>query len=325
MKFLDSPGCVRILSIDFKKAFDKVLHSGVIGAMNRFHLPREVVSWVSDFLSDRFQRVKIKESVSSWSRVLSGVPQGSVLGPILFCMFIDNLQGVCENSTTYKYADDVHIVHFMRREDEDMLQREYDHVLNWSSTRRLPINETKCCVLDIITKKSITAHPIIGPQNSLPQVSSLRILGVTFSADLKWNKHIEIVIKRANKRMYLIRNLKRSGCPSPILKLAYNSIIRPILLYAYPCFCNLPIRLQEKLLKFERRVFRIIGQSISTSIIDAGEQMCRNLFAKVSRSEDHCLFRCFTQRLTVTRKSQHLRPLRAKSVRFSRSFIRFAR
>ena len=240
-------------------------------------------------------------------------------------MFIDNLQSVCENSTTYKYADDVHIAHFMRREGDDMLQQEYDHVMNWSSMNRLPINETKCCVLDITTRKSITPYSIVGPQNSIPQVSSLRVLGVTFSADLKWNKHIEIVIKKANKRVYLIRNLKRAGCPAPILKLAYNSIIRPILLYAYPCLCNLPIYLQEKLLKFERRVFRIIGQKSSASIIDAGEQLCRNLFAKVSRSEGHCLLRCFTRRFTVTRSSQRLRPLRAKTVRFSRSFIRFAR
>ena len=133
-------------------------------------------------------------------------------------------------------------------------------------------------------------------------------------------------IKKANKRLYPIRNLKRAACSSSAMLLAYNSVIRPLLLYAYPCFCNFPTYLQERLLKLERRVFRIAGASNDVSVIEAGDSLCQNLFAEVcSNSSNHYLRRCFTQQLTNTRQSLKLRPLRAKGLRLSRSFVRFAR
>ena len=281
--------------------------------------------WVPNFLTDRFQRVKVNERSSSWQPVLSGVPQGSVLGPLLFCMFIDSLHSLCDNSVTYKYADDVNIVHFIRKVEEDNLQLEFDNVLEWSFNYHLPINQAKCSVMDIITKKSIVCSPLTSSSGMLPRVSSLRILGVTISDNLRWNNHIESVLKRSNKRVYLIRNLKRAACPPPAMLLAYNSIIRPLLLYAYPCFCNLPAYLQERLLKFERRIFRIIGAKNDISVIEAGDQFCQKLFDKVSRSNSHCLRRCFSQQLTNTRQSLKLRPIRSRTSRLSRSFIRFAK
>jgi hypothetical protein len=325
VKFLDSSGGVRILSIDFAKAFDKILHTKIIEAMNQFAFPKEAVLWTSSFLTHRLQRVKVKNEVSNWQPVLSGVPQGSVIGPLLFCLFIDGLQSLCTNSLTYKYADDINIVHFFRKTEEDNLQQEYDNVLEWSNRNRLPLNKAKCCVLDVITKRSITTSPITSHKGFLPQVSSLRVLGVTISSDLKWNMHVENALKKANRRLYLLRNLKRASCPMTFLTLAYNSIIRSTLLYAYPCFCNLPGHLKEKLLRFERRVFRIIGCERSLSVIEAGERSCQRLFDKVVHSSSHPLRRCFTQQATKTRQSLQLRPVRAKTVRLSNSFVRFGR
>jgi hypothetical protein len=325
VKFLDTSGCVRILSIDFAKAFDKILHSMVIEKLVKLNLPSEAISWISDFLTDRFQRVKVRDKVSSWQPVISGVPQGSVLGPILFCVFIDSLHSVCTNSLTYKYADDINIVHFVRQQHEDNLQLEYDNVLEWSHHHKLPINESKCCVLNITTKKALVPTSISGPNGLLPQVPTLRILGVTFSQDLRWNTHVDNVLKKANKRIYFIRNLKRAGCPHSTILMVYNSVIRSQLLYAYSCFCNLKVYLQEKLLKFERRVFRMAGMTNEVTVIEAGETICQTLFQKVSSTQDHCLRQCFSQRETCTRQSLKLRPIKAKTSRLSQSFTRFAR
>ena len=329
LKFLDSsPGVVRILTVDFAKAFDKILHSGIISASIKFSLPKESIAWISSFLADRRQRVRANHQTSSWQQVSSGVPQGSVLGPLLFCMFIDDLQSVGVNSSTIKYADDLTILHFLRDPSDDNLQSEFDHILSWSVSRCLPINTDKCFVLDICTKKSVTLSPIYVPNgSSLPQVSSLRLLGVTISSDLKWKLHIDNVLKKCYKRIFLLRNLRRSGCPLPPMLTAYNATIRSILLYSYPCFCNLPKYLQLKLLRFEKRIFRIIGcdAKLVPSLIDVGETMCQRLFLKVVADCSHPLRTCFVPRSSRTRDQTSLQPVLAKTVRLSSSFLRFGR
>ena len=327
LQFLDSSsGAVRVLSIDFAKAFDKILHTGVLEAVCRFQLPKEAATWISSFLSGRLQRVSIKGKFSSWQTVTSGVPQGSVIGPLLFCMFVDDLSAVLDNSSTFKYADDLTILHFVRRSSDDKLQLEYENVLRWANDHSLPINESKCSVLDIVTSKSLVTRPVCGPEGtSLPHVPSISLLGITLSDDLKWSCHINKVLSKANKRVFLLRNLRRSGClPTHMLNM-YNTVIRPVLLYAYPSFCNFPRVLQEKLLKFERRVFRIIGEANDTTVIEAGEELCKRLFEKVVGFPHHPLRQLFSQRRTVTRASMQLRPPKAKTRRLSESFIRFAR
>ena len=122
--FLDSsPGAVRLLSTDFSKAFDKLPHHVILDACRRFDLPDSIVGWVSSFLSNRKQRVFINSKVSEWVSIPSGVPQGSVLGPILFCLAVDNLKAVCDNSVIVKYADDVLLLHFVRHASDDQLQK----------------------------------------------------------------------------------------------------------------------------------------------------------------------------------------------------------
>ena len=161
VSFLDRPGAVRVLSIDFAKAFDKLLHNRIVNAAINFRLPEPAVKWIASYLTDRQQCVRVGNVLSSWSPVTTGVPQGSVLGPLLFCIVIDEFSCVCSNSSCIKYADDITILHFIRNCADDFCQVEWDHAIEWAERNDLPLNTSKCCIMNVVTKRNLSVPPII--------------------------------------------------------------------------------------------------------------------------------------------------------------------
>lgn len=325
MSFLDTSGAVRILSIDFSKAFDKVLHSSILDSAVKFGIPSDVVAWIGSFLCDRFQCVRVNDTCSTWSNVSSGVPQGSVLGPILFCMVIDDFTCVCPNSFTVKYADDISILHFVRKSSEDNLQLEWNNAIDWSRKNHLPLNILKSCVMDIVTKKSISLNRVMYGTEPLKNVSKVSILGVCFSSDLKWNLHIDSIVKKASKRWYLIYNLVRAGSPPDLLIRAYFAYIRSLLLYCFPVFCNSPNYLLLKLSRVERRFIRITQVTPTQCFLAAAEAMCVRLFKSIDFNPSHPLRAMFSERAIPLRNNFTLKPPFARTKRYSTSFIKFAR
>lgn len=201
LRYLDkSSGAVRILAVDFSKAFDKLPHQVIVDACVSFNLSTNIITWICSFLQQRLQRVVCSNRFSNWIPVQSGVPQGSVVGPLLFILTVDDLNPVCENSTIVKYADDMVILHFMRSSQDDHLQNEWDHIQEWSSAVGLPINASKSSVMDIITRSNlITSNIYLHDLTFLCNVSTFKFLGVVFSSDLKWNKHVDYIIKKHRK------------------------------------------------------------------------------------------------------------------------------
>ena len=192
----------------------------------------------SDFLFNRQQRVFGNNCNSPWSVIPSGVPQGSVLGPLLFTLVVNDLKPLFSNSCIIKYADDVSLLHFVRSSSDDHLQEEFDKCMRWSRCNYLPLNFSKCQVLDFCTKKCLSLTPVFFSGSPLPQVETAKILGVFLSSDLSWNAHISYIVSKASHRVFIIRNLKRSACSSELIFRAYVAFVRSILLYTFPSFCN---------------------------------------------------------------------------------------
>lgn len=329
--YLDSAsGAARVVTIDMSKAFDKLLHSTIIDACIRFRLSKELVMWIIDYLSGRQQRVCVNGCMSGWESIPSGVAQGSVVGPVLFTMVMDTLSATTSNSIFVKYADDLTIIHCLRIPSEDNLQDELDNVSHWTSQNGLLVNETKCHIMDIVTKRSLVTSPVHIYGISVKQVDNINILGCILSRDLRWNSYVDFLIKKASKRIFLIVHLKRSGCPTPLIWKCYVVFIRSILLYSYSAFCNIPAYLQKKLLSIERRVCRIIGiefDLVQEPLFTAGDTMCARMFEKVKINEDHPLRSFFRERHCV-RSSRNQCPLKrpaTKSRRFCESFVRFCK
>ena len=163
------------------------------------------------------------------------MPQGSVLGLLLFCLLVDSFQSVSPNSKVIKYADDITILHFVRSPCDDKLQQEWDNCVLWSENNHLPLNVSKCKVLDIVTKRSLVLSRVsCSPDCFLPLVDDLKILGVTFSSNLTWNAHLNSVIRKVPQRIFIVRNLKRSACPPKLILY----ITRTLLLFVQ--FCYMP-------------------------------------------------------------------------------------
>jgi hypothetical protein len=314
------------MSIDFKKAFEKLQHSVIMSAAEKFDLPAHTLHWIGDFLRERFQRVALPTQLSPWVPVTSGVPQGSVLGPILFCLALNSLRACHNNTSIIKYADDVTFLHSIRKAEDDCLQSEWNNLARWSEANNLPINAKKCRVLDIITRKKMTLEPIeCGDGSCLTQVSDMLLLGVTISSSMKWDMHIDNVLNKARKRFFVLVNLRKSGCSPSLNFRTYCSLLRSVLLYAYPVFCNAPLRLMEKLCRFERRCFRVIGSGDFPTLTQVGQAFALKLFREVEVTAQHPLRELFTERVGGrTRSRQCFLPLRSKTKRLSSSFMKFA-
>ena len=144
---LDEGGGLDVAYLDFRKAFDSVPHQRLLMKCKAHGLDGNLLHWIESFLTGRKQRVMVKGEPSTWADVISGIPQGSVLGPILFVIFINDLPDAVDSYVKI-FADDTKIfTHIKTREDCDNLQSDLDSLSAWSDKWQLRFNVSKCGVM----------------------------------------------------------------------------------------------------------------------------------------------------------------------------------
>jgi hypothetical protein len=179
---------------DFSKAFDKVWHKGLLHKKKSYGVDSNLLSWFSSYLQDRQQRVVINYSSSSLCNVSAGVPQGSVLGPLLFILYINN---IAENliSLSRRFADDTSFSYSSR--DELQIKTVIDHDLKeldeWSKKWLMSFNPDKTEIM-LFSNTEIPELNFTFNGRTIPITNSHKHLGVTFSSDAKWNIHIENIL-----------------------------------------------------------------------------------------------------------------------------------
>ena len=148
---LESDDTIDVIYTDFAKAFDSVPHQRLLMKLKNNGVIGKILAWIEAFLSDRQQCVRVEQEYSNWSRVKSGIPQGSVLGPILFVIFINDMPDVVDCFIQI-FADDAKVFNKVNlREDNSgrRLQNDIDSLSSWSNKWQLPFNVSKCKVLHI--------------------------------------------------------------------------------------------------------------------------------------------------------------------------------
>ena len=216
---------IDIVYTDFRKAFDSVPHQRLLLKLKNYGIQGRLHRWLGSFLTNRLQRVILNGTYSDWARVISGVPQGTILGPLLFLFYINDLPEHVK-STAKMFADDCKIyTRIANTSDCVTLQDDLNSLSAWSRQWLLGFSKEKCVVIRV--KKALDFIYCIDG-HALECVSEQNDLGVTISNELKPSKHIDSIIKKANQRLGMIRRCFTNRSANVIVPIS-TSLIRPFL------------------------------------------------------------------------------------------------
>lgn len=258
-KLTTDGGYIRLIAIDFLKAFDKVSHSVILReAYNSFHFPSSIVLWLKSFLHNRLQRVyRDDNNCAKWVSCTSGVPQGSILGPTLFCLVTNSLQPSHERSRIILYADDVTLIHHVPPNLIDNTQSEINHILQWAQSNNMFINDRKCHLLNISlssTWDSATLNDIYINNTKLSPEKDVKLLGVVIANDMSLKSHASNIVNKCTLGMAAVRRLYQCGFSSDLLWQCYNALVFSHMAYAWPAVCDIPLTFLKNTSKFTSKL-----------------------------------------------------------------------
>lgn len=246
---------VDVIFLDFAKAFDKVPHQRLLKKLNSHGIYGKLYEWIKSWLSHRMQRVYLNGSFSEWRNVLSGVPQGSVLGPILFLIYINDLDSGVMN-WILKFADDTKIFSKINNlKDGSKLQNDLQTLIQWSIEWQMHFNFKKCKVMHIGSNNLQLQYFM--STTHLDSVDSEKDLGVVISSDLKVSNQCIKAYAKANKILGVINRTIESKSVEIMIKL-YKTLVRPHVEYCTAVWS--PYYSKDKLLieKIQRRFTKMI-------------------------------------------------------------------
>jgi hypothetical protein len=241
--------------LDFAKAFDKVPHIRLLKKVESHGITGNVLRWIKNWLKERRQRVCIEGIESSWRQVESGVPQGSVLGPVLFLIYINDLDSRILN-LILKFADDTKLYGSVANDKERAnLQKDLETLEKWSLDWQLPFNVDKCKVVHY-GKNNQDFKYFIDKRELKKEVEEVD-LGILTTNDLKTSKQCRQAYNKASRMLGMIRRSITFKHKDIILSL-YKSIVRPLVEYAVPAWSPHYLKDKELLERVQHRITRMI-------------------------------------------------------------------
>lgn len=274
---------VLVIYIDFKKAFDTLCHIRIIQMLEKIGLRSQILEWFKSYLSDRAFKVKICNTFSQPTQISYGVPQGSILGPLLFIIYVNDMLSVLKHSTGYQYADDTAIIvtHRELQTAVQTMQSEFNEVVRWCHDNGLIINANKTKLMHIrpphIPRTHIEIkfhnfeclhqnvnhsclHQSDNCKDYIENVDVYRYLGIEVDCNFKWDAHIKQLCNRLRKSTYALYHLSYHTS-YPVLKQVYFSLVESILHYGIVAWGNTSPYMISELQRSQNRIFKILHRA----------------------------------------------------------------
>ena len=273
LSLLVENGCdIDVIYFDFRKAFDQVPHQRLLSKLASYGIAGNILQWIADFLSNRCQTVRVGNCYSSKADVLSGIPQGSILGPILFTLFINDLP---ENisSRCKIFADDTKL--YGAANSSDILQNDIKSLQRWSARWQLYFNVDKCKVLHIGIRNPQMDYSMTNGNITfnIAKCESEKDLGVIFDSKLTFDNHIETIIKKANKMIGIIKRTFSYLNRASFIQL-YKALVRPHLEYGNIIWFPHLKRQSSTIEKVQRRATRLLFEPRSLNYEERMRHLC---------------------------------------------------
>ena len=227
---LEDRGQTDLALLDFSKAFDRVPHERLMLKL----LDGKTARWIKAFLSKRMQSVVVNGQSSAPQPVTSGVPQGSVLGPLLFLIFINDISQDLQSDIRLVADDSILYRQIKSNEDHIIMQNDLSKLHSWSKTWQMDLNVTKCAIMSVTHKRTPSSFDYTMDNQTVTRIGpdeSADYLGVSINNKLTWNNHCTKVSSKASQTLGMLRR-NISSCPTSVKAQAYQTLVRPKLEYA---------------------------------------------------------------------------------------------
>ena len=268
IKAVDEGKLVGTIFVDFRKAFDLVDHEILLSKLSMYNCSQESLHWFRSYLSHRSQKLHVNGKLSDSENVLYGVPQGSILGPILFLLFINDLpiflSKSLEDGQAYLFADDTTLSKSSQniKQLTESLQKVLNLVLLWSKENGMVLNSSKTRCMLITTQQK--RHHLVSDKLNLKvageeikQVDKEKVLGVTIANNLSWDEHISNVSKRMSMKGALLNRIKLFLSSEQRIQF-YKAFIQPHMDYCSIVWSCASKSSLSRILKIQKRVCRSI-------------------------------------------------------------------
>ncbi len=245
--------------LDFAKAFDRVDHRLLVKKLHQYGICGNLLKWFESYLSDRYQKVTVLGATSQPVHVLSGVPQGSILGPLLFLIYVNDLPKATTSSSVALYADDTKCFHGIKTSDDVIdLQRDLDKICEWCDVWRMDLNQSKCSHLRItrnVKSTETSYHLMDTPVNNVP---AQKDLGILITPDLKWNLHDSKMSAKANKLLGFVKRSCHDIHDPRVRAALYNNLVKSQLAYSSQVWAPQTVSLILNIERIQRRATKFI-------------------------------------------------------------------